>query len=50
MSWNNIIPAWALYPVILKYNNQRKGFNTKAEADRFIINNNLTDYEIHYNN
>lgn len=37
MSWNNVIPAWALFPVILKYDtNKRKGFNTREEAEWFI--------------
>lgn len=37
MSWNNVIPAWALYPVRLRYNgNNWRGFNTREEAERFV--------------
>lgn len=37
MSWNNVIPAWALCPVRLRYNgNNWKGFQTRQEAEWFI--------------
>ena len=49
MSWNNVIPAWSLYPVRLRYNtNKWKGFNTREEAEWFIRmeGDKVHDYEI----
>ena len=49
MSWNNVIPAWALYPVRLRYNtNKWAGFNTREEAEWFIRmeGDYIHDYEI----
>jgi hypothetical protein len=43
MSWNNVVPAWALLPVrVIGYYSDGKrfqrGFKTKEEADSFIHN------------
>ena len=51
MSWNNVIPAWLLLPVRIRYTDskgreQGAGFMTKEEAMTFIHNegDHVVDY------
>lgn len=53
MSWNNVIPAWALFPVrvVGLYSDGKraqKGFNTLAEAENWCWNegDHLVEYQI----
>lgn len=41
MSWNNVMPAWALFPVRVKTDNGWHGFNCKSEAEVYLRENNL---------
>lgn len=43
MSWNNVLPAWMLMPVRIRYTDtkgreQGAGFKTKDEAFAFVHN------------
>lgn len=51
MSWNNVIPAWMLMPVRIRYTDTKgrelgAGFKTKEEALAFIHNegDHIVDY------
>ena len=51
MSWNNVIPAWMLMPVRIRYTDIKgrelgAGFKTKEEAIAFVHNegDHVVDY------
>lgn len=49
MSWNNVIPAWCLFPHRVRCHSNRnlsQGFDTREELEAYIENNPDEDFEI----